>query len=46
MAAIFADVFKCFFVNENCRISIRILIMFAPNGSVDNMPALVQIMAW
>ena len=42
MAAIFAeDVFKCFFMNENCCISIQIWLKFVPMGSIDKMPALV-----
>ena len=41
MAAILADVlFKCIFMNENDRIT------FVPMSPIDNMPALVQLMAW
>ena len=47
MAAILADkFFKCIFLNENCRISIQISLKFVPNVSIDNMPVLVQILAW
>ena len=38
--------FKCIFLNENVRISIDISLKFIPNGPIDNIPALVQIMAW
>ena len=38
--------FKCIFVNENMRISIKISLKFIPKGPVTNIPALVQIMAW
>ena len=40
------DIFKCIFLNENVRIPIRILLRFGPKGPVDNIPAMVQIMAW
>ena len=40
------DIFKCLFVNENVRISIKISLKFVPNGPINNIPALVQIMAW
>ena len=47
MAAIFADdTFKCKFVNENAIISITISRKFVPKGPINNIPALVQIMAW
>ena len=43
----FADnVFKCIFLNENIQISIRISLKFDPKGPLNNIPALVQIMAW
>ena len=43
----FADgIFKCFFLNENVWISIDILLKFVPKGPINNIPALVQIMAW
>ena len=38
--------FKCTFVNENVRISIEISLKFVPKGPVNNIPALVPIMAW
>ena len=44
---LFADnIFKCIFVNENARISIKISLKFVPKGRINNIPALVQIMAW
>ena len=47
MAAISADGnFKCIFLNENVRISIDISLKFVPEGPINNIPALVQIMAW
>ena len=40
------DIFKCFFLNENVWISITISLKFVPKGLINNIPALVQIMAW
>ena len=40
------DNFKCIFLNENVWISIKISLKFVPKGSISNIPALVQIMAW
>ena len=40
------DIFKCIFLNENIWISIKISLKFVPNVSINNIPALVQIMAW
>ena len=37
---------KCFLLNENVSIPINISLTFVPNGPVDNIPALVQLMAW
>ena len=34
------------FVNENARISIEFSLKFVPKGPINNIPALVQIMAW
>ena len=43
----FADViFKCIFMNENVRISINISLKCVPKNLINNIPALVQIMAW
>ena len=40
------DFFKCIFLNENIRISITISLKFIPKCSINNIAALVQIMAW
>ena len=40
------DTLNRIFLNENFRISIKISLKFAPKGPIDNIPALVQIMAW
>ena len=40
------DTFKRIFLNENIRISIKISLKFVSTGPIDNIPALVQIMAW
>ena len=40
------DIFKCIFLNENAWILIKISLKFVPKGSINNIPALVQIMAW
>ena len=40
------DIFKCIFLNENVWISIEISLKFVPKGPINNIPALVQIMAW
>ena len=40
------DIFKCIFFNENVWISIKISLKFVPKGPINNIPALVQIMAW
>ena len=40
------DILKCIFFNENVLISINISLKFIPKGPVNNIPALVQIMAW
>ena len=39
------DTFNRIFVNENVRISIEFSLKF-PKGPINNIPALVQIMAW
>ena len=41
-----ADNFKCIFFNENVWILIRISLKFVPKGPINNIPALVEIMAW
>ena len=40
------DTFNRLFVNENVRISIKFSLKFVPKGPINNIPALVQIMAW
>ena len=40
------DTFKRIFLNENVIISIQISLKFVPKGPINNIPALVQIMAW
>ena len=40
------DIFKCIFLNENVWISIAVSLKFVPRGPINNIPALVQIMAW
>ena len=40
------DTFKSIFLNENVRILIKILLKFVAKGSINNIPALVQVMAW
>ena len=40
------DVFKCIFLNGNLWISIKISLKFVPDCQINNIPALVQIMAW
>ena len=41
-----ADIFKCIFLNENVLILTNISPKFIPKGPINNIPALVQIMAW
>ena len=40
------DTFKRIFMNGNVRISINISLKFVPKGLINNVPALVYIMAW
>ena len=42
----FADIFKCISLNENVWISVKISKKFIPKGPINNIPVLVQIMAW
>ena len=47
MAAFLADdIFRCIFLNENDNIVIQISLKFVPKGPIDNISALVQVMAW
>ena len=40
------DTFKRIFLNENMIILIKSSLKFVPEGPINNIPALVQIMAW
>ena len=40
------DIFKCFSLNENVLISIKISFKFISNAPINNIQALVQIIAW
>ena len=40
------DIFKCIFLNENVWISLKIWLKFVPKVPMNNIPAMVQIMAW
>ena len=42
----FANIFTCIFLNEKVLISIQIPLKFIPKCPINNIPALVQIMAW
>ena len=41
-----ADVFKCILLNGNVWVLLKISLKFVPSGSINNIPALFQIMAW
>ena len=40
------DIFRCILLNENIWFAINISLSFVPKGPIDNIPVLVQIMAW
>ena len=40
------DIFERIFLNENVWISINISLKFVPRGQINNIPTLVQVMAW
>ena len=40
------DIFRCTFLNENEWYRIKISLKFVPKVPINNIPALVQIMAW
>ena len=40
------DTFKYIFFNENVIVSVEISLKFVPKGPINNIPTLVQIMAW
>ena len=46
MDAISQTTFSSAFLNENILILIQISLKFVPKGSINNILALVQIMAW
>ena len=39
-------ILKCIFVKENAWMSINISLKFVPKGPINNIPVLVQVMAW
>ena len=39
-------IFKCIFLNENVWILIKVSLNLVPKGPINNIPALVHIMAW
>ena len=41
-----AAIFQCIFLNENAWFPIEISLKFVCKGLINNIPALVQIMAW
>ena len=41
-----AAIFKCIFVNENVWISLQIWLKVFPKVPINNIPAMVPIMAW
>ena len=40
------DICTCIFLNDNAWISINISLKFVPKGTINNIPALIQMMAW
>ena len=40
------DIFKCIFLNENVWILLKISLKFVPKVRINNIPTLVQIVAW
>ena len=40
------DIFKCIFVNYKLEISLNISLKFGPKVRINDIPALVSIMAW
>ena len=40
------DIFKGIFLNENLQISINISLKCVPEGQINNIPPLVEVMAW
>ena len=42
----FTDIFKCIILNENEWILIKMSMKFVPKGPINNIAALIQVMAW
>ena len=42
----FADIFKCIFLDEMHEFRLKIPLKFVPKARINNIQALVQIMAW
>ena len=42
----YSEIFKCIFLNGNVWIPIKMSLKFVPKGSINNIPALIPIMAW
>ena len=40
------NIFRCIFLNKNVWISLKISLKFVPKFQINNIPVLVQIMAW
>ena len=40
------DIFMCIFFNENCCILIKFSLKYVRKRSIENNPALVEIMTW
>ena len=40
------DIFKCIFLSENVSIAIQISLKLVCKGPINNIPTLVQILAW
>ena len=40
------DIFNCIFLNDNVYISIKIPLKFVPQGPINNILTLIQIMDW
>ena len=40
------NIFKCIFLNVNVLTSLKIPLKFVPKVPINNIPALIQIMAW
>ena len=47
MAAILhTTLWDAFYLNENVRILIKISLNFVPKGQINNIPAMVHLVAW